>query len=90
MLDDSTGITVFDFSDSETMILSVPSDQSLSVSYYNLKQMRYQKLTQYKILIVMKIVQVKIKSFGKIDSDIDNSCIGMGSLIDLIIEPLPV
>ena len=90
--DDSTGITVFDFSDSETMILELfPSDQSLSVSYYE---------SETDALSEINSIQ-NINSYEndtgedqviwvRIDSDIDNSCIGMGSLIDLIIEPLPV
>ncbi|MEC8323188.1 MAG: hypothetical protein VXZ57_00775, partial [Bacteroidota bacterium] len=89
--DDSDGITEFDFSDSETIILALfPPNQPLSVSYY---ETQTEALSEINAIVDISAYQ---NSSGnnqtiwiRLDSDIDNSCIGLGPYIELVVNPLP-
>lgn len=90
--DNSDGLTVFDFSNSEALILEIfPPSQPLSISYYESEPEalsetnsisnieNYQNTTGFNQIIWVRI-----------DSEIDNSCVGLGGYINLIVHPLPV
>ena len=90
--DSSDGLTTFDFSDSEALILNLfPATQSLTVTYYETESEALSETNQI----------IDISSYDnstgldqliwvRVDSNIDNSCIGVGSYINLIVNPLPL
>ena len=89
---DFDGITIFDFSDSEGMILDIfPPTQSLTVTYY---ESELDALSEVNSIVNISAFE---NSSGqnqniwvRIDSDIDNSCVGLGPYVQLIVDPIPV
>ena len=89
--DDSDGITEFDFSDSEAIILALfPPNQPLSVSYY---ETQTEALSEINAIVDVSAYQNSSGNnqtiWVRLDSDIDNSCIGLGPYIELVVNPLP-
>ena len=89
--DESDGITAFDFSDSESLVLNLfPSTQSLTVTYYESESEALSEINP--ILDVSNYENTSGTDqtiWVRIDSDIDNSCVGIGPYINLIVHPLP-
>ena len=90
--DDTTGITIFDFSDSETMVLELfPPNQSLTVTYYETEEDALSEINSIENISSYENSSGANQDIWiRIDSDIDNSCVGIGPYIDLMIDPLPV
>jgi gliding motility-associated-like protein len=91
-LDDVDGSTTFDFSDSEAAILGIfPPNQPLTVSYYESESDAFSEISP--ILDIQNYENTSgVDQFiwVRVDSDIDNSCVGLGQYVDLIVNPLPV
>jgi len=90
--DDSDGSTTFDFSDSEATILGIfPPTQPLTVAYY---ESELDALSEINPILDIQNYEntsgVDQFIWVRVDSDIDNSCVGLGQYIDLIVNPLPV
>ena len=90
--DDSDGITSFDFSDSEVLILGIfPPSQPLTITYYESEN---DALSETNAISDPANYQNTSGSnqtiWVRIDSDIDNSCVGLGGYVNLIVNPLPV
>ena len=90
--DDSDGSTTFDFSDSEATILGIfPPTQPLTVAYY---ESELDALSEINPIIDVQNYEntsgVDQFIWVRVDSDIDNSCVGLGQYIDLIVNPIPV
>ena len=88
---DSDGITSFDFSASEAIILGLfPPTQSLTVSYYETEA---DALSEINPIIDISSYENTTGSnqtiWIRLDSDIDNSCVGLGPYIELVVNPLP-
>ena len=89
--DDSDGQTLFDFSDSEALVLELfPPTQSLTISYY---ETQADALSEINAITDTSNYQnsngVNQNIWLRIDSNIDNSCVGMGPYIELVVNPLP-
>ncbi|MDC3274862.1 T9SS type B sorting domain-containing protein [Flavobacteriaceae bacterium] len=89
--DDSDGSTTFDFSDSEATILGIfPPTQPLTVAYY---ESELDALSEINPIIDVQNYEntsgVDQFIWVRVDSDIDNSCVGLGQYIDLIVNPIP-
>ena len=89
--DDSDGITEFDFSDSEAIILALfPTNQPLSVSYYETEIEALSEINEIvNVSAYQNISGTNQTIWVRLDSDIDNSCIGLGPYIELVVNPLP-
>ena len=90
--DDSDGSTTFDFSDSEATILGIfPPTQPLTVAYY---ESELDALSEINPILDIQNYEntsgVNQFIWVRVDSDIDNSCVGLGQYIDLIVNQLPV
>ena len=90
--DDSDGSTTFDFSDSEATILGIfPPTQPLTVAYY---ESELDALSEINPILDIQNYEntsgVDQFIWVRVDSDIDNSCVGLGQYIDLIVNPIPV
>ena len=89
--DDSDGSTTFDFSNSEAIILGIfPPTQPLTVTYYESESDALSEISP--ILDIQNYENTSgVNQFiwVRVDSDIDNSCVGLGQYIDLIVHPLP-
>ena len=90
--DDSDGSTTFDFSDSEATILGIfPPTQPLTVAYY---ESELDALSEINPILDIENYEntsgVDQFIWVRVDSDIDNSCVGLGQYIDLIVNALPV
>ena len=90
--DDSDGSTTFDFSDSEATILGIfPPTQPLTLAYY---ESELDALSEINPIIDVQNYEntsgVDQFIWVRVDSDIDNSCVGLGQYIDLIVNALPV
>ena len=89
--DDSDGITSFDFSASEAIILGLfPPTQSLTVSYY---ETEVDALSEINPIVAISNYE-NTTGFNqtiwvRLDSDIDNSCVGLGPYVELVVNPLP-
>jgi gliding motility-associated-like protein len=90
--DSSDGLTTFDFSDSEALILNLfPPTQSLTVTYYETESEALSETN--KIFDISKYDNSTGQDqliWVRVDSDADNSCVGVGSYIKLIVNPLPL
>ena len=89
--DSVNGLTSFDFSDSEAMILNLfPASQSLSVTYYETEA---EALSETNQIIDSSNYDnstgLDQSIWVRVDSNLDNSCVGMGLYINLIVNPLP-
>ena len=89
--DDSDGITSFDFSASEAIILGLfPTTQSLTVSYY---ETEVDALSEINPIVAISNYENTTGSnqtiWVRLDSDIDNSCVGLGPYVELVVNPLP-
>lgn len=89
--DVSDGITSFDFSASEAIILNLfPPTQSLTVSYFETES---DALSEINPIIDISSYENTTGSnqtiWIRLDSDIDNSCVGLGPYIELVVNPLP-
>ena len=89
--DDSDGQTLFDFSDSEALVLELfPPTQNLTISYY---ETQADALSEINAITDTSNYQnsngVNQNIWLRIDSNIDNSCVGMGPYIELVVNPLP-
>ena len=89
--DASDGLTTFDFSDSEAVILNIfPVNQSLTVTYY---ETEFEALSETNQIIDTSNYDnstgLNQSIWVRVDSNIDNSCIGVGSYINLVVNPLP-
>ena len=87
------GISTFDFSDFTTTILnSFPTGQQLLVTYYASLEDALAEINK----ITNSNNYVNASSpftqpiFVRIDSQLNNSCVGLGHHINLIVEPIPV
>ena len=89
--DSVDGLTTFDFSDSEAVVLSLfPASQSLTVSYYETESEALSETNQIPdISNYDNTTGLDQSIWVRVDSDIDNSCVGMGMYINLIVNPLP-
>lgn len=90
--DDSDGLTTFDFSNSEALILDIfPPNQPLTITYYETES---DALSETNPIVETSNFQNSTGSgqtiWVRIDSDIDNSCVGLGSYIELMVNPLPI
>ncbi|MDA9760839.1 T9SS type B sorting domain-containing protein [Flavobacteriaceae bacterium] len=90
--DDSDGSTTFDFSDSKATILGIfPPTQPLTVAYY---ESELDALSEINPILDIQNYEntsgVDQFIWVRVDSDIDNSCVGLGQYIDLIVNPIPV
>ena len=89
--DDSDGITSFDFSASQAIILDLfPPTQSLTVSYFETEA---DALSETNPIVNISSYENTTASnqtiWMRLDSDIDNSCVGLGPYIELVVNPLP-
>ena len=89
--DSDDGLTTFDFSDSEAVILDLFSaSQSLTVTYYETES---EALSETNQIIdpssYDNTTGLNQSIWVRVDSDIDNSCVGIGMYINLIVNPLP-
>ena len=87
------GISTFDFSDFTTTILNLfPTGQQLLVTYYASLEDALAEINK----ITNSNNYVNASSpftqpiFVRIDSQLNNSCVGLGHHINLIVEPIPV
>ena len=89
--DSDDGLTTFDFSDSEAVILSLFSaSQSLTVTYYETASEALSETNQITdISSYDNTTGLNQSIWVRVDSNIDNSCVGIGSYINLIVNPLP-
>ena len=89
--DSTDGLTSFDFSDSEAMVLNLfPASQPLTVSYYETEAEALSETNQ--ILDSSNYnnsTGTDQSIWVRVDSNLDNSCVGMGLYINLIVNPLP-
>ena len=90
--DSTDGLTTFDFSDSEALILNIfPLTQSLSISYYETEAQALAEIDQITDSSNYNNSSGLNQSIWvRVDSDLDNSCVGMGPYINLIVNPLPL
>ena len=90
--DSSDGLTTFDFSNSEALILNLfPKTQSLTVTYYETESEALSETN--KIFDISKYdnsTGLDQLIWVRVDSNSDNSCEGVGSYINLIVNPLPI
>lgn len=89
--DDVDGSTTFDFSDSEATILGIfPPGQPLTVTYYASES---DALSEINSIVDIQNYEntsgVDQPIWVRVDSDIDNSCVGLGQYINLVVHPLP-
>ena len=90
--DDTDGQTTFDFSNSEALILNLfPPTQPLTVTYYETESDALSEINAISDTANYQNTSGSNQTIWvRIDSDIDNSCVGLGPYIDLIVNPLPV
>ena len=89
--DKSDGKTTFDFSDSEADIRGMfPTSQSLTITYYETEATALSETAMITDPSNYDNTTGSNQSIWvRIDSDVDNSCIGLGTYVDLIVNPLP-
>ena len=89
--DSDDGLTTFDFSSSEAIILNLfPASQSLTVTYYESESEALSETNKIKdTSIYDNTTGLNQSIWVRVDSNIDNSCVGIGPYINLIVNPLP-
>ena len=89
--DDSEGSTTFDFSDSEAIILGIfPPTQPLTITYYETQANALSETSAIEDASnYQNTTGLNQTIWVRIDSDIDNSCVGLGAYVNLIVNPLP-
>jgi len=91
--DDTNGVAAFDFSDADAQIISLfPMGQKLTVTYYITLQDALAEINAISDIgnhrnEALPFVQT---IFVRVESDVDNACIGLGAHITLTVNPLPV
>ena len=90
--DDTNGVAAFDFSDADAQIISLfPIGQTLTVTYYVTLQDALAEINAISDIgnhrnEALPFVQT---IFVRVDSDVDNACLGLGAHITLTVNPLP-
>ncbi|RMZ51642.1 gliding motility-associated C-terminal domain-containing protein [Flavobacteriaceae bacterium PRS1] len=90
--DDTNGVAAFDFSDADAQIISLfPMGQTLTVTYYITLQDALAEINAISDIgnhrnEALPFVQT---IFVRVDSDVDNACLGLGAHITLTVNPLP-
>lgn len=87
------GIATFDFSDFTADILNLfPVGQQLTVTYYTSIEDALAEMNQIinPSNFVNSISPFLQPIFVRIDSQLNNSCVGLGHHINLIVEPIPI
>jgi gliding motility-associated-like protein len=91
--DDVNGVAAFDFSDADAQIVSLfPPGQTLTITYYETLGDALQEINA-----IMDISNHRNENspfvqtiIVRVDSDIDNACLGLGEHITLTVNPLPI
>ena len=90
--DDNNGIATFDFSNAETQIINLfPIGQALTISYYETLEDALAETNAIPDISnhrndASPYVQ---NIYVRIDSDLDNACLGLGNHITLTVNPVP-
>ena len=87
------GIATFDFSGFTTDILTLfPVGQQLSVSYYTSIEdaLSESNAIQDPTNFTNTVSPFSQPIFVRIESDLNNACVGLGHHIDLLVEPIPI
>jgi gliding motility-associated-like protein len=91
--DDANGVAAFDFSDADAQIISLfPLGQTLTITYYETLE---DALAEINAIVDISnhrndASQFVQTIFVRVDSDIDNACLGLGAHITLTVNPLPL
>jgi len=91
--DDRNGIASFDFSDATAQITNLfPIGQTLTITYYETLS---DALQETNAIVDISNHRNETSSFSqtifvRVDSDIDNACLGLGEHITLTVNPLPI
>jgi gliding motility-associated-like protein len=91
--DDRNGVAAFDFSDAEAQITSLfPINQILTITYYETLDDALQETNAIADISnhrneASPFIQTIIV---RVDSDIDNACLGLGEHITLTVNPFPI
>ncbi|MBN4070374.1 T9SS type B sorting domain-containing protein [Olleya sp. AH-315-F22] len=91
--DDRNGIAAFDFIDADAQITSLfPMGQILTITYYETLGDALQETNAIAdISNHRNDLSPDVQSiFVRVDSDIDNACLGLGAHITLTVNPLPI
>jgi gliding motility-associated-like protein len=90
--DDHNGIATFDFSDAEAQIRSLfPIGQALTITYYETlddalaETNAIPDISNHRNDVSPNVQNIYVR----IDSDIDNACLGLGHHITLTVNPVP-
>jgi gliding motility-associated-like protein len=91
--DDTNGIADFDFSDADAQITSLfPMGQTLTITYYEALN---DALEETNAIVDISNHRNEASPFiqtiiVRVDSDVDNACLGLSAHITLTVNPLPV
>ncbi len=90
--DESDDQTTFDFSDATTLVLdNFPINQPLSVSYYTTYEDALSELNSILDPSNFNLTGIQNSQIWlRVDSLIDNACVGIGQYINLEVLPLPL
>lgn len=90
--DDADGITTFDFSSVSTEVRALfPAGQQLTITYYRNLQDAFSELnpiadpSNYRNIGYPNTQDIYVR----VDSDLDNDCLGLGHHITLTVDPVP-
>jgi gliding motility-associated-like protein len=90
--DDTDGVATFDFSSVTQEVIDIfPTTQQLTVTYYRneadaLAEVNPIDASNYRNIGYPNVQQIYIR----VDSDLDNDCLGFGPFITLTVDPVPV
>jgi len=91
--DDANGVAAFDFSDADAQIISLfPLGQILTITYYETLE---DALAEINAIVDISNHRNNASPFVqtifvRVDSDVDNACLGLGAHITLTVNPLPI